>query len=64
MCQWCAGTFSLAGPFDMFLARHANEVAYVRRFHALLKKYLEKSTEEEGLDWLSFCCFEAPYDKV
>lgn len=63
MRQWCACTVSSAGPFDLPFVCHIDEAAYVSCLYALFRKYLEKSTEEEGFDWLSLCCIDAPYDR-
>lgn len=61
--QWCAGTFSAGGPFDMPFIFQVDEDAYVRRLRALFRRCSEESTEEEAHDWLSIRCFELPNDK-
>lgn len=63
MCPWCAGTVSPAGLFDIPFIRLVEEVAYVRRLYELFWKYHERSAKEEGFDWPSLCCIDAPYDK-
>lgn len=64
MRKWCAGVFSPDTLIDMSFIRHIDEVAYVRRLHALLQSYRKEATKEKGLDWLLFCCFEPPHDKT
>lgn len=56
-------TFSSVGSFDTPFVLHVEGVAYVRRSYALLQRYREESTEVEGLDWLSLCFFEPPFNK-
>lgn len=60
----CAGTVRLSGPDDMLFIRQVYEAGIVRRLCKLFQKYLERSTEEEGFDWLSLCCFDTQYHKV
>lgn len=63
MRQCCANRFGPAGPPNMPLFRHVDEIAYLCRLSALFRKHREDSTEKGGLDWSSFCSFEQSYDK-
>lgn len=47
MLQWCAGTVSVLGPYDMSFIRHGDEVAYVQRLYSLFWRFSEKSTKEK-----------------
>lgn len=58
-----AGTNNPARLFDIPFIRHGDEIVYVRRLYALIRKYRERSTEEDEFDWMSLCCFEQPIDK-
>lgn len=48
MCHCCVGTFSLSGLLVLRLVRHVYEAAYVCRLYALLWRYREELTKEEG----------------
>lgn len=43
--------------------RTGDEISYLRLLYAFFRRCRKGATKEEGLDWLSLCNFELPYNK-